>query len=80
MDNKMKDISMRLQETFGDKRIVIGRTDGMTYIDIPDDPETFADLMMRLFMTLGMENINGHIKALHDTLDDLQAKANQNVN
>ena len=68
---KKIEISKQLQEVYGNNRIVIGRSDGVTFVDIPDDPEVFADLMARLFATISKNDLNGHIQAFEDRLSKL---------
>lgn len=80
MKEEMREISSKLQDVFGNRRIVIGMADGCTYVDIPDDPEIFADLMARLLLTLGKNGCDKHMEAHLRKLDELENILNNNIN
>lgn len=78
--DKDKKVSMMLQEMYGDKRIVIGRRDGLTYIDIPEDPETYADLMIRLLKAVAKHGLINHFDAYIRKLDNIEITFDKNIN
>lgn len=79
MKEEMREISRQLQETFGTNRIVIGSADGLTYVDIPDDPEEYADLMMRLQLAVATGH-NKHFEAYMRKLTEYEIKHNEDIN
>lgn len=79
MKEEMREISSKLQDVFGNRRIVIGRADGCTYVDIPDDPEEYADLMMRLQLAVATGH-NKHFEAYMRKLTEYEIKHNEGIN
>ena len=64
-------ISKILQDKYGSNRLLIGKSNGMIFFDIPDDPKVFAELIKKMFMALAVRDLDDHIHALAEEMEKL---------
>ena len=69
-------ISKILQDKYGANRLLIGKSNGMIFFDLPDDPKIFAELIKKLMMSLVIRNLDEHIHALAEEMEKLMPSDN----
>ena len=70
-------ISKMLQDKYGANRLLIGKSNGMIFFDIPDDPKVFAELIKKMFMALALRDLDDHIHELAKAMEELMPSDNQ---